>query len=98
MYDLTYMWNLNNKNNNKQLTNTDKLMVARVGVELPMWLRGTESAFQCKEIQEMWVRSQGWEDPLERKWLPIPVFLPGESHRQGYLAGYSPQGHRVGHD
>ena len=23
---------------------------------------------------------------------PIPVFLPGESHVQGSLAGYSPQG------
>ena len=24
---------------------------------------------------------------------PIPVFLPGESHDQRSLAGYSPQGH-----
>ena len=29
---------------------------------------------------ETWVRSLGWEDPLEkgREWLPIPVFWPGE--------------------
>ena len=27
-------------------------------------------------MQEMWVQSLGWEDPLERKWQPIPVFLP----------------------
>ena len=27
---------------------------------------------------------------LERKWQPIPVFLPGESQGQGSLAGYSP--------
>ena len=27
-----------------------------------------------------------------------PVFLPGESHGQRTLVGYSPQGHRVGHD
>ena len=27
-----------------------------------------------------------------RAWLPIPVFLPGESHGQRSLAGYSPQG------
>ena len=26
------------------------------------------------------------------------MFLPGESHRQRSLGGYSPQGHRVGHD
>ena len=27
-----------------------------------------------------------------RKWQPTPVFLPGESHRQRSLAGYSPRG------
>ena len=26
--------------------------------------------------QEMWVRSLGWEDILEKKWQPTPVFLP----------------------
>ena len=41
----------------------------------------------------------GQEDPLEKRMeLPTPVFLPGESHGQGSLAGYSPLGHRVGHD
>ena len=25
---------------------------------------------------------------------PLPVFLPGESHRQRSLAGYSPWGHK----
>ena len=24
-----------------------------------------------------------------RKWQPTPVFLPGESHKQGSLAGYN---------
>ena len=33
-----------------------------------------------------------------RKWQPTPVFLPGESHEQRSLAGYSPWGHRVGYD
>ena len=34
-----------------------------------------------------------------RKCQPTPVFLPGESHGQRSLAGYSPWGHkRVGHD
>ena len=28
---------------------------------------------------------------LETKWQPTPVFLPGESHGQRSLAGYSPQ-------
>ena len=30
--------------------------------------------------------------PWSRKWQPTPVFLPGESHGQRSLAGYSPWG------
>ena len=34
-----------------------------------------------------------------RKWQPTPLFLPGKSHGQRSLAGYSPRGHkRVRHD
>ena len=40
-------------------------------------------------VQETQIQSLGWEDPLEREWLPIPVFLLGESHGQRRLAGYS---------
>ena len=29
-----------------------------------------------------------------REWQPTSVFLPGESHGQRSLAGYSPQGHK----
>ena len=43
-------------------------------------------------LQETWVRSLGWEDPLERKWQPAPVFLPGESYGQRSLAACSPWG------
>ena len=25
-------------------------------------------------MRETWVRSLGWEGPLEREWLPTPVF------------------------
>ena len=31
-------------------------------------------------LWETWVRSLGWEDPMEKEWLPAPVFWPGESH------------------
>ena len=42
-------------------------------------------------MQETQIRSLGWEDPLElRKRHPTPVFLPGTSHGQRSLAGYSP--------
>ena len=32
--------------------------------------------------------------PGRRKWQPIPVFLPGESHGQRSLVGYSPWSHK----
>ena len=33
------------------------------------------------------------EDPQEKKMAPTPVFLPGKSHRQRRLVGYSPWSH-----
>ena len=33
--------------------------------------------------------------PWRRAWQPTPVFLPGESHGQRSLVGYSPWGRRV---
>ena len=32
--------------------------------------------------------------PWRRKWQPIPIFLPGEFHRQRSLVGCSPWGHK----
>ena len=37
-----------------------------------------------------WVR----KIPGRREWLPTPLFLPGEFHRQKSLVGYSPWGHK----
>ena len=37
-----------------------------------------------------WVRKIPWR----RKWHPISVFLPGKSHGQRILTGYSPWGHK----
>ena len=37
---------------------------------------------------DLWVGKIPWR----RKWQPTPVFLPGESHGQRSLAGYSPWG------
>ena len=58
-------------------------------------------------MQETWARSLGLEDPLAEtmathsnilswrmEWQPIPVFLPGKSHGQRNLAGYSPWGRK----
>ena len=44
---------------------------------------------------DSWVRKILWR----RKWQPTPIFLPGKSHGQRSLLGYSPWGYkRVGHD
>ena len=41
-------------------------------------------------LQETRIRKVPWR----MEWLPTPVFLPGESHGQRSLAGYSPWGHK----
>ena len=53
---------------------------------------GKEPACQCKRCKRCgfhsWVKKILWR----RKWQPIPVFLPGESHGQRSLVGYSSWG------
>ena len=61
---------------------------------------GQETAVNASSLSVKETRAQSlcWEDPLEKK-QPPPVFLPGNSHRQRSLAGYSPWAHkRVRHD
>ena len=43
-------------------------------------------------MQETQVPFLGQEDPWRKEWQPTLVFLPGESHGQRILVGYSPQG------
>ena len=50
-------------------------------------------------MRETWVRSLGWEDPLEKGMASTPVFWPGESswtEKPGRLRSVGSQ--RVGHD
>ena len=54
---------------------------------LPWWPSGKEPACQCRRLMfNPWVGKIPWR----RKWQPTPVFLPGKSHGQRSLAGYSP--------
>ena len=47
---------------------------------------GKESACSVRPGFNPWVGKIPWRI----EWLPVPVFLPGESHGQKSLAGYSP--------
>ena len=60
------------------------------------WLSGKEPTSQFRRRGlDPWSR----KTPGRRKWEPTPVFLPGKSHGQRSLLGYSPWGRkRVGHD
>ena len=53
----------------------------------------------CLQCSRCRIRSLACEDPLKRKCQSTPVFMPGKSHGQRSLAGYSPWGNkRVGHN
>ena len=43
-----------------------------------------------QDTEEMWVRFLGRENPLEEEMATPPVVLPGKSHGQRSLEGYSP--------
>ena len=45
-------------------------------------------------MQEIRVRFLGQEDPLEKEMAIHSSILPGESHEQRSLMGYSPWGHK----
>ena len=78
------------------------LLVSRLlKIGLPTWYGGKESACnagdcpKCRRLGfDPWVRKILWR----RKWQPTPVFLPGKSHGQRSLGGYSPRGRRVRRD
>ena len=45
-----------------------------------------------QEIQDMWIRSLGREDPVEEEMAIHSSILPEKSHGQRSLVGYSPKG------
>ena len=68
-------------------------------IGLPWWLSGKricllrqETWVQFSSVQfsrlDPWIRKISWR----RKWQPTLVFLPGKSHEQRSLVGYSPTG------
>ena len=51
---------------------------------------GKEPACQCRRHKRCRFNPWVGKIPWSRKWQPTPVFLPGKSHGQRSLAGYSP--------
>ena len=58
----------------------------------PGGISGKELVCQCKRHTrrgfDPWARKISWR----RTWQPTPIFVPGESHGQRILVGYSPWG------
>ena len=69
---------------------------ASAGDAREMWVQGLALVAQTVQnlpaMWETWVRPLGRVDPLEEGMAPTPVFLPGESHGQRSLVGYSSSG------
>ena len=55
---------------------------------------GKEPACQYRRHKRCVFDSWVWKIPCRKAWQPTQVFLPGESHGQRSLAGYSPWGHK----
>ena len=71
-------------------------MNLHVGVWLPRWRSGKESAYQCEKCR---FDPCAGKVPWSRKWQPTATVLPGKCLRQRSLVSYSSWGLlRVGHD
>ena len=65
-----------------------------VAVGFPGGASGKEFTSQCRRCKRHAFGPWFGKIPWRRERQPTPVFLPGESHGQRSLAGYSPWGHK----
>ena len=84
-----------NKNEQKEIWDiVNKFNVCVIGKGFPGGTSDEEPACQCRRCKRRgfnpWVR----KIPCRRECQPTLGSLPGESHGQRSLAGYSPQGHK----
>ena len=65
----------------------------------PRWRTGKESVCQCREMQEIQVRSLGWEHPLEKEMaIPSSILAWKIPWTEEHDRLQSKQSQRVGHD
>ena len=69
-----------------------------VCMELPQQLRGKVPTWPCRRCRRRGLHLCIRKIPWGRKWQPPPVFLPGKSHGQRNLVGYSPRDQKVRHN
>ena len=55
---------------------------------------GKETTYQSRRHKRCGFDPWVGKIPCKIEWQPTPVFLPGESHGQRSLVGYSPWGHK----
>ena len=55
---------------------------------------GSDSKASARNAWNMGSIPGSGKSPWRRKWQPTPVFLPGKSHGQRNMVGYSPWGHK----
>ena len=60
--------------------------------DFPCGISGKEPTCQCRRLQRHGFDPWVGKIPQRRAWQPTPVFLPGKSHGQRSLKGYSPWG------
>ena len=58
------------------------------------FLGGSDGKESACNAEDLGLISGSERSPGEGKWQPSPVFLPGKSHGQRSVAGYSSQGHK----
>ena len=62
---------------------TESLPMSLNSISNPLSVSGGQANNMCPHVEKI---------PWRKKWQPTPVFLPGNSHGQRSLAGYSPWG------
>ena len=69
--------------------------VSTLSLGLQRWLSGWRICLHFRSCRRHGFDPWVGKIPGRRSWQPTPVFLPGKSHGQRSLVGYSPKGRRV---